>query len=997
MNSTETFELNLKRWSLISPKGAEVVSKTVCDRISLCKSDSGALNLKSVVNGQTSYLSSNEDPVNEAKEWFSKLSLNNINVIYIYKVGLGYFYDAAKEWLKKSTNRNLVFFEDDPQVIHTFLSCDRATPLLHDSQVVLHLIDHRSPSLPNIAQYTEIYSSLPYIITSLFQDTPGYQELKFHIDFAVSISKGSTEEYAHHGTGFFRNYFLNFLDLPQASLANQLFGKFKGIPAIICGAGPSLNKNIGLLTSLKDSALIFAGGTALNALNAQNVMPHFGIGIDPNTHQFTRLIMNHGYELPFLYRNRLLHEALELIHGDRLYVTGSSGYGIAKHFEEAMGIFENELEEGFNVLTFSTMIAHAMGCNPIICVGIDLAYSKGASYASGISSHPIHDRSEDFHTKTIHDDLIVRNDIYGNPVDTLWKWVGESSWYSVFAKAHPDITLFNATEGGLGFPGVQNVPLAELAKVMLKKKSDLQLRIQGEIQNGYMSQVTPETVHNLINAIKGSLQTCSNLYRRIIECTLAKALQIDAGVNVDERIEREILEISKQLKKEIAFTAFLKVFDQTFSKIKGVEYQRIAFEEDLFPKKVIEGKNLLLELEKLKYLFQTAQINALHIQKLLNEKKQKTVNEARLLESRELIKSLIDSSKNSTYYFDYKTLKIIDPEIKLNTSEEFIPELNSGIETAYYPDNTLKYKQFYQKGVMHGPAYYYAHDGRVLGQSWYLKGKKQGKSWNYYNDGSLHSLLQFRDGQQEGKQYYFYRSGQLKSKLHYIGGNLDGEVLLYFDSGNLQRRLTFIDGKRDGTEEIWDEAGILRIQANYSANRPIGFARTWHPNGTLASENTYNHEHKRISEKTWNEAGNALPDVKPNEFDFFSDVNKQINSLTSSLGSMLTQFSNIAPTIGESNKNQPAPLFEDDFEKLNQQLEQLRNLEQQITKEEKTEGNDPEEATWKSLGTKKQMTEQINLMEKQMSKAIGDFKQEYKNLLDAINKNPQDFKDKDQG
>ena len=41
-----------------------------------------------------------------------------------------------------------------------------------------------------------------------------------------------------------------------------------------------------------------------------------------------------------------------------------------------------------------------------------------------------------------------RNDIHGNPVYTLWKWITEAKWISDFAENHPELTILNATEGG---------------------------------------------------------------------------------------------------------------------------------------------------------------------------------------------------------------------------------------------------------------------------------------------------------------------------------------------------------------------------------------------------------------------------------------------------------------------------------------------------------------------------------------------------------------------
>src|SRR6185503_9490810 len=95
-----------------------------------------------------------------------------------------------------------------------------------------------------------------------------FEELSFIIQFFRGIQESSTAEYLSAGKVFFKNFYHNILELDNAENGSALSGKFQGVPAIICGAGPSLGKNIELLKTLKDKALIFAGGTAMNALNA---------------------------------------------------------------------------------------------------------------------------------------------------------------------------------------------------------------------------------------------------------------------------------------------------------------------------------------------------------------------------------------------------------------------------------------------------------------------------------------------------------------------------------------------------------------------------------------------------------------------------------------------------------------------------------------------------------------------------------------------------------
>src|SRR5690606_32776531 len=101
-----------------------------------------------------------------------------------------------------------------------------------------------------------------------------------------------------------------------------------------------------------------------------------------NPAQYTRLSQNTGYEVPFFYRNRMYHDAFRVIHGSRLYITGSGGYDTAEYFEKKLGIKGGEeIDEGHNVVNFCVEVAHEMGCDPIIFVGMDLAFTGMDTYA----------------------------------------------------------------------------------------------------------------------------------------------------------------------------------------------------------------------------------------------------------------------------------------------------------------------------------------------------------------------------------------------------------------------------------------------------------------------------------------------------------------------------------------------------------------------------------------------------------------------------------------
>ena len=60
----------------------------------------------------------------------------------------------------------------------------------------------------------------------------------------------------------------------------RLFNRFENLPAIIVGAGPSLDKNVTLLREVKDRAVIIAVDRTLGLLLPLGITPHLVPSID---------------------------------------------------------------------------------------------------------------------------------------------------------------------------------------------------------------------------------------------------------------------------------------------------------------------------------------------------------------------------------------------------------------------------------------------------------------------------------------------------------------------------------------------------------------------------------------------------------------------------------------------------------------------------------------------------------------------------------------------
>ena len=319
--------------------------------------------------------------LNKEKKLLKKIN-KDTDVVFIYGIEFGIYYLSLKKWLDENKNRQLIFLEDDLSEIDKFLKTNIAKSVLENKQVKIYfyffLENNFDFILKKIAWETillkyEILASPLY----LERKKAKFFEIKKKLLNAIYAVHLIYSDYSDFGSIYLKNVFQNLLNTKKIKLINSLKKSFfKDIPAIICGAGPSLEKNISLLDDLKDKALIFAGGTALNILNKNDIMPHFAASIDRQS-PHDKFKESKSFYIPFFLQMQMSHQNYSLIHGDKILIPSYGAYGLEDWIYEELGLGKKDsFEIGWTVGTALISIAKSLGCNPIIFLGMDFCYEK---------------------------------------------------------------------------------------------------------------------------------------------------------------------------------------------------------------------------------------------------------------------------------------------------------------------------------------------------------------------------------------------------------------------------------------------------------------------------------------------------------------------------------------------------------------------------------------------------------------------------------------------
>lgn len=485
---------------------------------------------------------------------FDSLCKSNPLTLFTFGIELEHFYPACKMWLNENPKRRLVIFENDHQKLQATLAKAQGYDLIQNKQIDLLYL--KAPQFwDQNSVYLKALLASPFEIANLKNQFKSFKLLKNKLTQLCMDQNATFSEYLYASPLFYKNALHNLLTLKNSYLINPFFNQFINVPAIICGAGPSINQDLSCLQTLQNKALIFAGGRALSILSTFNIEPHFAVGIDPYEMHHHTYSQNYFFELPLIYRARMHFEAVQKAHGPLLYTPKAIGYPLIEWIEKQMGISSPTLEEGLNVVNFSLQLAHIMGCDPIILIGCDLAYQNKTPYSKSIELNQKLPNSGniDTHDFSIHRGSYTKN-VQGETVYTLWKWVEEAKWLAQFAEKNPNRAYLNATLFGLNIDHFQNLSLEKIASKYLVKDYDYRAWIHQIITSQMPLNTQDLKTQRIFSQINSSLKHCHYLLVQILQYL------------EEDNHHAKLLLLEEELKGETAYQHMLKMIADLFDR-----------------------------------------------------------------------------------------------------------------------------------------------------------------------------------------------------------------------------------------------------------------------------------------------------------------------------------------------------------------------------------------------------------------------------------------------
>ncbi len=222
-------------------------------------------------------------------------------------------------------------------------------------------------------------------------------------------------------------------EIKFASLEN-LRGCLRKVPAIICGAGPSLDESFFKIK--EEKALVFSGGSALNALSHP---PHF-IGLTDS--QTPPGFFKKSFEESILFFSlKAPYEILKKTFKQKFLCLSKERYLFFRWIVEKIGVSFDSIDKGWSTVTFLTSLAVYFGCDPIIFNGVDLSFKSKKIYADNVAKISYRKKQDK--------EFITAKGKNGDVVKTQNDWLMSAFFLQELTDANPSITFYSTSQEGL--------------------------------------------------------------------------------------------------------------------------------------------------------------------------------------------------------------------------------------------------------------------------------------------------------------------------------------------------------------------------------------------------------------------------------------------------------------------------------------------------------------------------------------------------------------------
>ena len=431
--------------------------------------------------------------------------------------GLGY---SVESIINNIYNiHKVLIFEPSPDIFIAALKIRDLSKILSNPKIEIYLGIEEEKIRERLIRYERIlmnediyFLEIPSYKEFIPRSKPFFQKI-FSIINELNISGATT---AKQGETIFLNKIKNLDVLFRSYHLFDFKDIFKGIPAILVAAGPSLDKNVELLTKVKDNAVIFCVDTSFATLQKYDITPHFISTIDYQEIAYQKI--SDWSSKDNIETNLLYILSCCPLTTKRLPVKRHIYCPISEIFNNLVNKYlfarDESIECPSTVAHLNLLVAQIMGNNPIIFIGQDL---------TDIESSHCKDTILQYNSKNKDGQLIPAKAWGGGSTFTRRNFWDMKFKFEEYIQNLPDITYINATEGGVHIEGSIDIEFKQVIKRYLTSR----YKINQILDN-----------NNKVIDINNKYYTINKLNEISIETQQLKYIA-NKGINIIKKLQKD--------------------------------------------------------------------------------------------------------------------------------------------------------------------------------------------------------------------------------------------------------------------------------------------------------------------------------------------------------------------------------------------------------------------------------------------------------------------------
>ncbi len=401
------------------------------------------------------------DPIWAAVETCSGIQHNcKRSITFLCGIGLGY---TLKEFTRRLKG-NIILHEPDLDFLRIALECVDFSDELAKKTVII-----TNTEVEIQEAYNKLFFkgyNLNFVASKYYQsnEITKFNEIKKEVTNLHSIFEQNYNNLWLKNQAWTALLFNNIPRIADNQDFHVLKDSFKNKTAVIISAGPSLDKNIEELKHYRDKLVIFCVGVAFKAAVRHGIIPDFVMAID----NFKEII-----DIPEVKDVNLIlaatsYSELFEVSPRRFFNYYNKTMPVCKWIAGVMGIKDlNYYETAGTVSINCFYAAKLMGCDKIIFIGQDLAYTDNKCYSQGsaYAEFKVNQESQkelSGHEKFLNTNLIQVKGLNGLMLFTRPDYYLFILYFQKIAREYASqLKLINATEGGVYLEGFDHITLKE--------------------------------------------------------------------------------------------------------------------------------------------------------------------------------------------------------------------------------------------------------------------------------------------------------------------------------------------------------------------------------------------------------------------------------------------------------------------------------------------------------------------------------------------------------